>query len=227
MVTTINHIQINGCCGHYPYLLGILSIIQKKYNLNDVIFSSYSCGNIPALLCCLGIDIDLEFTLLNIPLLQELSKNTFGAFFNMIPVLKKYLLKRLNRRSLDIYKKANNRLIIHLTHYPSLKICIVKNYTSNEDLINACMASSNIFLYSGSLFYKYRDMLFIDGGVKKDRFRMKCANFVEIKSSKYRNIDSPFLFISTNIRYSKKLFNQGKNDAINNIIDYDHLPKRK
>lgn len=214
----VTQIQINGCGGHYSYLLGLISVLQKKYNFDDVIFSSYSCGCIPALLCCLNMDIDIEFTLLNIPLLQELSKKYTKAFFNFIPYLKKHLLKRLNNKSSDIYKKANDRLFIHLTHFPSLKTYIVSRYNSNEDLVDACMASGNISLYNDSLLYKFRNMNFIDGGLNKDRYIHPSQKYIEIRSDKYRIIPFSFLYITTCIECSKKLFCQGKHDMNNNIM---------
>lgn len=103
------HIKFNGAGGHYSYLAGIASILQKYFDLSDVIFSGYSAGCVPAVMCCLDLNIEKEFKKINIKTLNEINNMKTKAFFNFIPILKKNLLLRFNEISLNLYKNANNK----------------------------------------------------------------------------------------------------------------------
>lgn len=221
------HIRFNGAGGHYAYLLGIASVLQNEFDLRDVIFSGYSAGCVPALLCCLNINIEQEYLLLNIPLLKDLSNCMLKAFFNFIPYLKKHLLRRLNKHDKSIYKNANYRLYTHLTHIPSLETHILNKYVSNEDLIDSAMASGHIPLYNNSLFYKHRDQYYVDGGLKRDNmYECRNANFIEIKCDRYRQLPGSFLFISTCLQSSKELFDLGRSDAYHDLENFRSILKR-
>lgn len=219
------HIRFCGAGGHYSYLLGIASILQKYFILDDnVVFSGYSAGCIPALLCCLNINIDEEFLELNIPLLEEIQTNKLKSFFNFIPTLKKYLLSRLNLISDNIFLIANNRLNCNLTHIPSFQNHIINKYTSNDDLINCMLASGHLPIYNNCIFYNYRNNYYIDGGLSKyinggKTYYNPNYNLIELTKNKWRKLPGNWIFISSCIKYSTYLFELGKIDALNNI-DY-------
>lgn len=219
------HIRFCGAGGHYSYLLGIASILQKYFILDDnVVFSGYSAGCIPALLCCLNINIDEEFLELNIPLLEEIQTNKLKSFFNFIPTLKKYLLLRLNLISDNIFLKANNRLNCNLTHIPSFQNHVINQYTSNDDLINCMLASGHLPIYNNCIFYNYRNNYYIDGGLSKyinggNTYYNPNYNLIELTKNKWRKLPGNWIFISSCIKYSSYLFELGKLDALNNI-DY-------
>ena len=220
------HIRFCGAGGHYSYLLGIATILQKYFILDDnVVFSGYSAGCIPALLCSLNINIDNEFLELNIPLLEDIQKNRLKSFFNFIPTLKKYLLNRLNLISDDIYLLANNKMACNLTHIPSFQNHIINEYTSNEDLINCMLASGHLPIYNNCIFYNYRNNYYIDGGLAKmlnnniTYYNNPKYKLIELTKNKWRKLPGNWIFISSCKKYSTYLFELGKLDALHNI-DY-------
>lgn len=228
------HIRFCGAGGHYSYLLGIATILQKYFILdNNIIFSGYSAGCIPALLCCLNINIDEEFLELNIPLLEEIQTNKLKSFFNFIPTLKKYLLSRLNLISENAYLLANTRLNCNLTHIPSFQNHIINEYTSNEDLINCMLASGHLPIYNNCIFYNYRNNYYIDGGFTYyinggKTYYNPNYNLIELKINKWRKLPGNWLFISSCSKYSEYLFELGKLDGLNNIDYFNkHLKLKK
>lgn len=226
------HIRFNGAGGHYCYLLGITEILQNQYNLgntkHNIIYSGYSAGCIPALVCCLNLDIKYIHNNLNIPLLETIKLNTFKSFFNFLPFLKYSLLTYLNSISTDLYIKANNKFYCNLTHIPSFNNHIFNNFYSNEDLIDCMMASSNIPLYNNKFLYKFRNKNYIDGGLcnyinTAKFFENTNYKLIEIKCDKWRTIPNSFLFISSCKDYNSYLYELGKYDAINNLHDFNIL----
>lgn len=225
------HIRFNGAGGHYPYLLGIANVLQKNYNLENVIFSGYSAGCIPALLLCLGLDIQNEIYNINIPLLTELKKYKTKTYFNFLPCLEQILINRFNSISNDLYIKANNRMHCNLTHIPSLKNHIYCNYTSNEDLVKCNMASGHIPFYNNKLLYTYRNNYYIDGGLAKKfdgdcLFKNDNMFCLEIKTSMFRTLETSFVFISSELEYSNYLYNLGIKDATDNLFYFDLYLKK-
>jgi len=224
------HIKFNGAGGHYSYLVGIASVLQDNFNLDNVIFSGYSAGCVPALLCSLDINIQNEFRYINIPTLKELNSYKTKSFFNFIPTLKKYILLRLNYISPNLYKKANNRMYCNLTRIPQIKTDIFKEYYSNEDLVECLMASGHIPFYNNSLFYKFRNNYYFDGGLNTDEHFLNFEHItLPISTTMYRkNLLSNFLFISTDLDYSIYLYNLGREDMLKNLTYYkQYLPLKK
>jgi hypothetical protein len=220
------HIRVEGAGGHYSYLLGIASILQEYFDLDNVIYSAYSAGCIPAMLLCLQYNIAEEFEKLNIPMLCELQSSSLKCFFNFIPTLKRYLLNRLNSNP-EIYQKANHRLHCNLTHAPSLENHLYYNFKSNEDLIDCCMASGHIPIYNKSLFYTFRDKYYIDGGFNKNHLNLVNYRTLTIATNSWRNLDGNFLFISSCENYAKQLYELGRLDALNHIDYYKKFLKLK
>lgn len=222
------HIKFNGAGGHYSYLVGIASILQKYFDLSDVIFSGYSAGCVPAVMCCLNLNIEKEFKKINIKTLDEINNMKTKAFFNFIPVLKKNLLLRFNEISLNLYLNANNKMYCNLTQIPSMKTHIYNEYYSNEDLINCLMASGHIPIYNNSLFYKFRNQYYIDGGLNRDHYNDLDYIQIIISTNMYRNnLLSTQYFISSDVNYSIYLYNLGRLDILNNLDYYKQYLKTK
>lgn len=226
------HIRFNGAGGHYTYLLGIAEILQKKCKLNNsdnnIIYSGYSAGCVPALICCLNLDISTLHNNFNIPLLETLKLNKYNTFFSFIPFLKNSLLTYMNSISADLYIKTNNKFYCNLTHIPSFKTHVFNKFYSNEDLIDCMMASGNFPLYNNKMLYKFRNNNYLDGGLvlytKTDTiFHDSNYKLLEIKCNKWRTIPSSFLFISSCKNYNTYLYELGKYDAMNNLHDFNIL----
>lgn len=225
------HIRFNGAGGHYCYLLGIAKILQEYYNLDTVIFSAYSAGCIPALLLCLGLDIQTEINNINTPLIKKLQICTTKAYFNFLPNLEYTLLKRFNNISNDIYLKANNKMYCNLTHIPSFKNHIYNNYKNNEDLIKCTMASGHIPIYNNTLLYTYNNKYYVDGGlapkINSDCLFKNDDRILEIKTNMFRKLSTSFIFISTDIEYSNSLYDLGICDATQNLAYFDLFLEKK
>ena len=225
------HIRFNGAGGHYNYLLGVASILQTHYDLSNVIFSGYSAGCVPAILLCLGLDINKEMKYINSPLLNALSTCFTRAYFNFIPYLFTVLLNRFSMISKDLYKKANHRMFCNLTHIPTLANHIYSEYTSNSDLVNCLLASGHIPFYNTRLFYTYRNQYYIDGGLSKmlnNGKLFECgSSMLELKTDMFRTHERSFIFIYTCLDYSNYLYKSGQEDALNNLKYFDKFLKRK
>lgn len=224
------HIKVNGAGGLYSYLLGICSIIQKYYDLSNVIFSGYSAGCIPAILLCLNLNINDEMEFINKPLLLTLKKNKTKAYFNFIPELYNVLLTRFDSISYYIYKLANNKMFCNLTHIPSFKNHIYSQYKNNEDLVHCLLASGHIPIYNNTFFYTYNNKYYVDGGLSKalntDTLYIT-NNTLELKTNMFREHDNSFIFIKTCEDYSNKLYLLGQEDALKNLKLFDKYLLRK
>ena len=220
------HIRFGGAGGNYSYLLGVASILQKKFDLDDIKFSGASAGCTAAMLCALNIDIDNEFENMNIPMLQEIQTFKTKAFFNFLPTLKKHLLARLNQIP-QIYKTANNKLFCNLTHVPSVENHLINKYNNNEDLVNCLMASGHIPLYNNCLFHTFRNKYYIDGCLTNNEYFDDKFTHIDLTHYRWRIIDNNTLFISSCDKFSNYLFELGKKDMINNISEFTNLLKLK
>jgi len=66
----------------------------------------------------------------------------------------------------DAYLQCSGNVFIHLSEvtWYGLRPCVISQFESNEDLVDACMASANMpFIISPSFFYRYRDRWYMDG----------------------------------------------------------------
>lgn len=158
------------------FVIGIDIILKKLEKLKKIRinrFSGSSVGAICSILMCCDID---SLKVLN--LYDRLNgRNDF--FF----ILKQELLKILPD---DAYKTCSDRVFIHATEigFFKFKHTVFSKYTSNLDLIDACMASSNCpFIISPKLFYNYRNKWYIDGCLSRflPYFKNENANQLLIK----------------------------------------------
>lgn len=226
------HIRFNGAGGHYSYLLGIAKVLQDIYDLDNVIYSGYSAGCVPALLLCLELNIQNEIYNINMPLINSLQKYKTGAYFNFLPNLENILISRFNNISNELYLKANNRMYCNLTHLFSLKNHIYYNYKNNEDLISCVIASGHVPIYNNKLLYTYNNKYYIDGGVGKKidnncLFHFQEKPILEISTDMFRKHETYFLFISSDIEYSNNLYYLGIRDALENLNYFNTFLEKK
>jgi hypothetical protein len=138
------------------YLLGILTYIKEKYNLDKFIYSGASAGSWNSLFMCYkGNTLDFVYNLLdsNIKKAKSITELEF--------ILKYKLLSTYKDDDFDF-----RRLFIGVTTFrnflPSTNI--FADFASLEDAINCCMASSHIPFVTGGLTNKYHNMFTFDGG---------------------------------------------------------------
>jgi predicted acylesterase/phospholipase RssA len=135
------------------YVIGIDKIIKKMRHHSIRCYSGSSVGAICSVLMCCdmkGDDI--------IALYERLHKKK-----NYFILLREELLRLLPS---DAYIRCSDRVFVHATcvSWRGFRHVVFHNFTSNRDLVDACMASSNFpFLVSPHLFYSYKGQSYIDG----------------------------------------------------------------
>lgn len=153
-------ISVGGFYGFY--VIGVSKILKKLEKQNKIIIKRYSgssVGSICSVLLACSVDPELI-----INLYEKLFHNNFviksSSYFDL---LREELLSIIPENA---YRICTNKVYITATQvtFYGLKHIIFSKYFSNEDLIDACMASSNMPLFiSPYILYKYRNCYFIDG----------------------------------------------------------------
>jgi hypothetical protein len=228
-------ILISGSAGHYPYLLGIARGLQiknnntdrpseyfenietcKKFDLNKVKeIHAYSSGCVVALMLSLNIDINYAMNSLHLNILDELNKSVFGSAFNFLKILKKELLLFLDSLSKDIFKKANNKLFIHISYFENwgLSSEVISNFHSNEDLVDCCIASGFIPIYGKSVLFLYRNKYCIDYALKYTPPVTVKYNFRRDAVRDLNKMFGSYVFISSNYNKVKDMYELGIRDS--------------
>lgn len=219
------HIHFGGCGGHYGYFLGISSILQQLYDLDDVIFSGMSAGCLSSFFLATQLNIDNLVDTLHKNFIKEINTYKLKSFYNFIPTIEKFLKEEINKDK-NLYKKANNKLHCHLTSIPKFKNIIINQYNDNYDLIECITTSCHIPIYSNCLLRTFRNDYYLDGGLSRYIHNddiIKLSNdyiLIEFDTHMYRNINatiSHHLFIGWCEDHAYKLFNLGKLDMLNNL----------
>jgi hypothetical protein len=165
------------------YLTGIVAYLKDNYDLSDYIFSGASAGSWNALILAFKGNVH---TFLD-KILGTKTKITKEEKINDFELnLKKRVLENFNDSDFDL-----NKIYIGVTtfHPNGLKIplkinddklhnhnnntsyfvrtSIFHNFTSLEDALDCCIASSHVPLITGGLINKYRNYYTLDGGFSR------------------------------------------------------------
>lgn len=138
------------------YLLGILTYIKEKYDVDQFIYSGASAGSWNSLFMCYkGNSLEFVYNLLNSNIQKAKSITEL-----------EYLLKY---KLLSTYKDTDfdfRRLFIGVTTIKNFlpNVNIFADFNSLEDAINCCIASSHIPFVTGGLTNKYHNIFTFDGG---------------------------------------------------------------
>jgi hypothetical protein len=141
------------------YILGTCMYIRKHFNLENFIFSGASAGAWNALLMCYTKDaIDLKTNIVDVAL------NRAKSLHEVELIMKQQILDTCSVDDFDL-----RRLFIGVTMIDSYKpnTTIFSGFTSLEDAIDCCIASSHIPLITGGFINKYKNRLSFDGGFSK------------------------------------------------------------
>ena len=213
-----------GCGGLYNYSLGVAKIIQKimimnNIDSNNIKFVGISGGCYPALLLSLKLDIDTMFNTFNKELLNKVSTFYLGSFFNWYKYLKLYSLKYIPN---NCYKVKN--LVLNTTNIFKIKNLEYNKWDNKNDLINCIIASSYIPLFSGGIYYKYKNNYCIDGTLSYNYNNYKDTNHIlYIYPDKWRYNKPNWYYCYNDYKWARTLFIDGQIDAINNknyILDF-------
>jgi predicted acylesterase/phospholipase RssA len=147
-------ISVGGFYGFF--VIGTDKIIRKLEKQGKLVVKRYagsSVGAICAMLMGSGVTGDT--------IIQIYNNLIYNRYF--FKSLKQEILQLLPP---DAYLKCNDKVYIACTEITwfGFKKTIISQFTSNEDLVDATLASSNMpFLISPFLYYKFRGKYFIDG----------------------------------------------------------------
>jgi predicted patatin/cPLA2 family phospholipase len=203
--------------GKYNYSLGVLQYIQENFDLSDVVVSGSSSGCFPAVVAVSGLDSETMFESWNVPLLNEVNRHTFGATAIWNRIVRSYTTKHIPPNT---YMRANGRLFIQLTKFPSFEGELVSDWKSHNDMLDAMMASSFVPIFDMfKLTAKFRGNRFIDGSIS-DRnptpFNSEIPSFV-VRADMWRKMPNSYFWCWSDEAHARKLFAWGKEDAEKNI----------
>lgn len=241
---TSSKIQLvfGGCGGMYNYVLGISSVLQKKFDLSNCIFTGVSAGCFPAMMLALGEDIETKFKTWNLPFLRKINKRPFGALCVWNDEVKRVTLENLPD---DAYQRLSDRLFISLSRIPypysysfsetnatapsynmGLKNEIVSKFHSNQDLVDAVIASSFVPFFDKKLAYKFRDNYYVDGSLTNYRpipLPTETNPVIDIRRDTWRKNHTSWLYCWSHENWVNLIYNWGKTDAEENITYFDSL----
>lgn len=138
------------------YLLGILSYIKEKYDLDNFIYSGASAGSWNSLFMCYkGDPMDFVCKLVDYNIKKTKSITELEYF------LKYKLITTYKDDDFDL-----RRLFIGVTSLKNFKptTSIYSGFENLDDAINCCIASSHIPLLTGGLTNRYHNLYSFDGG---------------------------------------------------------------
>jgi len=159
--TYIHPPEIDVVCsvgGFYGFfMIGVDKILKKLEEEGKLVIKRYagsSCGAICSILMACGVPGDDVIGIYN---------NLFRAT-NFFEKLRGEILRVLPE---DAYEICTDRVFIHCTELSwrfGFRHTVFSRYESNEDLVDAAMASSNMpFFISRRMYYPYRGKYYIDG----------------------------------------------------------------
>ena len=195
------------------YNLGICYYLKKNYDLNKYIFSGASAGAWNSLFLVFKKDLK---ELINIILCEEIKNKK-----NLQEVqleLKKQILNKYTENDFELDKIYISVSVVDSLHFNNY---IYSDFTSLEDAIDCCIASSNIPILTGNFILFYHNYLSFDGGFKKNSyFTFKIPYFNIEKTIWGRKFD--FLKPLSKINFDE-LIMEGYNDTKNNKKELDKL----
>ncbi|TMW65706.1 hypothetical protein Poli38472_008348 [Pythium oligandrum] len=215
----IAQIGFGGCGGMYNYFLGVASVLQEEYDLENVIFSGVSAGCFPATILSLGIDVKEFFFKENIPLIEDAAQSTYAGLGRWIPMVKKNMLDMLPP---DAYKKVDKKLYFSITEIPNLQNHLVTSWESNEDMVDCMLTSAHVPLYTTSLVSSYRGKKFVDGGLSNNTpLAHPDRPHKVFQIWKWRWISPTWVLVTTDADWAVQLFHMGREDALKNLHEVE------
>ncbi|XP_060770452.1 patatin-like phospholipase domain-containing protein 2 isoform X1 [Neoarius graeffei] len=99
----------------------------------------------------------------------------------------------------DAYTKATGRLSISLTRVTDGENVLVSHFTSNEDLMQACVCSSFIPVYSGIIPPTLQGVRYVDGGLSDNLPQYELKNTITVSPFSGESDICPRDYSSTNL----------------------------
>ncbi|RLN46422.1 hypothetical protein BBJ29_008821 [Phytophthora kernoviae] len=217
----IAQLGFGGCGGMYNYFLGVASILQEEYDLQDVIFSGVSAGCFPALVLALDINVKEFFFKENIPLIEQAAECSYAGLGKWIPMVKHSLVAMLPS---DAYQHADKKLYFSVTEVPVLRNHLLTTWTSNEEMVDCMLCSAHVPLYTTTLAASYRGKRFVDGGLSNNFPVVHLdAPHKVFQIWKWRWFAPTWVLVTTNSDWATELFRMGREDATKNLHEVDEV----
>lgn len=148
----------------FPWHLGVVTELQDAGIITkDTQLSGASCGSI--IVACVHSGLNLH------SLVKELLSFAEDCRANGTAGRLRYVIEHFMTANLphDAHHKCAGKTHIQMTRvFPYLKVMSVSEWSSKDDLVQAIACSCHIPAYNdGSLVFRYRGSLFVDGGVLK------------------------------------------------------------
>jgi len=197
------------------YLLGVSSYIKNHYDLSNIIFSGASAGSWNSLFLAFKGN-DTEF----IDKLLQTNIQNASSILQIEKTMKQYILENYNESDFNL-EKIN--IGVTVMKFPfRFKLKIYNNFTTLDDLLNCCIASSHIPFITGGLIHMYRKQISFDGGFFKYPYiPVPPASFViraNVWNSSYTITNcsnNPLLQTENKLNFTK-LYIEGYNDSRRN-----------
>ncbi|KAI9908364.1 hypothetical protein PsorP6_003082 [Peronosclerospora sorghi] len=203
----------------YNYFLGVASVLQEEYDLQDVIFSGVSAGCFPALVLAREMDVKDFFFKHNVPLIEHAAKSSYAGLGKWIPMVKHNLLKVIPSNA---YQQVDKKLFFSVTEVPAFCNRLLTTWTSNEELVDCMLCSAHVPLYTTSLVASYRGKRFIDGGTSNNNPEPRLhAPHMVFQVWKWRWVAPYWVFVTTNAEWAVKMFRMGRADAATHLHEVD------
>ncbi len=149
-----------------------MDVLQKHFDLSDVIYLGDSSGSVTATAAALNIPVDHSIKENLLPSLKEKQNMPHCGFSQWSEVITKNLLLTIMKFNPELVGKAHKvvsgKLHISVTHvkFPFLQNELVSTFYSDEDLVNTVVASCHLpWVLNGNFFTKWRGNTCIDGGL--------------------------------------------------------------
>lgn len=213
---------------HGFYLMGVTRFIKENYNLSDFIFSGASAGSWNSLfLCFQGNDSDFIENILNSEIYNATSINQIEK------TMKKIILEKYNQ-SQDLFLFDKVSIGVTTYRFPlNFRLKIYQNFSTLEDTLDCCVASSHIPFITGNILHKYKKEFSFDGGFFSYPYLNTTTPVLRISpsmwDSKYTKINSyqnPLKFSKNNMNFSS-LYLEGYKDSQKNKHHLDRMLRIK
>ena len=223
----IVQISFAGSGGMYHYYLGIAKIIQKHFELDNVVFCGASGGAFAAALLALNYDIDKVHYDLNRKILEESADSWIGSLFRYNYIVRKHVTDYFD---INDYIKVKNKLFISMTQLYPWKNEIVCDWNSTSDLIECMQCSGFIpLLFEPKAWYWHRDTRYIDGGFTNNKVEIfPDKPHIYITTTKWRPANFNWIWCYSDVMWAEQLYKWGKEDAAENIEEFSkHLKSKR
>ncbi|XP_036432381.1 patatin-like phospholipase domain-containing protein 2 [Colossoma macropomum] len=176
------NISFAGCGFLGIYHVGVASCLQEQApflveNARHIYGASAGALTASALVvgACLG-----ETGANIIDVAKEARKRFLGPMhpsFNLVKIIRARLYRTLTP---DAYSKATGRLGISLTRVTDGENVLVTHFSSNEELVQACVCSAYIPVYCGLIPPTLQGVRYVDGGISDNLPRYELKNTITV-----------------------------------------------